>query len=170
MKPMKRWLPHPVLSAFLLGTWLLLAQSVAPADVLLGAVLAVLLPIGVRGLQPIGYPLVRKPVVLARLLAKSLVEIVRSCLNVTWIIMLGRRRGVNAQFLRIPLDLRNPFGLAALSCLINVTPGTVWAEILPGTQELALHVFDLHDEQWWIDTIKNAYEKPLIEIFEQEDP
>ena len=167
---MTRWLPHPVVSAFLLGIWLLLAQSVAPGDVILGVVVAVLIPILVRGLQPIGYPRIRKPRVLVHLLARSSIEIVRSCFNVTWIIMLGRRRGVNAQFLRIPLDLRNPFGLAVLSCLINVTPGTVWAEILPGTNDLALHVFDLHDEQWWIDTIKNAYEKPLIEIFESEEP
>ncbi|MCO5122018.1 MAG: Na+/H+ antiporter subunit E [Burkholderiaceae bacterium] len=164
---MRRWLPYPMVSAFLLGIWLLLAQSVAAGDVLLGAVLAVIIPLAVRSLQPLGYPVVRKPAVLVRLLAMALVEIVRSCLNVTWIIMLGRRRDVNAQFVRIPLDLRHPFGLAALSCLINTTPGTVWAEILPGTHELALHVFDLHDEQWWIDTIKNAYEKPLIEIFEE---
>jgi multicomponent K+:H+ antiporter subunit E len=167
---MRRWLPYPILSAVLLGIWLLLAQSVAPADVALGAVLAVLVPLSVRSLQPLGYPAIRKPLVLARLVAMALVEIVRSALNVTWIIFLGRRRGVNSQFVRIPLDLRNPFGLAALSCLINTTPGTVWAEILPGTNVLALHVFDLHDEQWWIDTIKNAYEKPLIEIFEDPQP
>ena len=166
---MRRWLPHPVLSAVLLGIWLLLAQSLAAADVVLGAALAILIPRAVRNLQPLGYPVIRKPMVLVRLLSMALVEIVRSCLNVTWIIMLGRRRGVNAQFLEVPLDLRNPFGLAALSCLINTTPGTVWAEILPGRQVLALHVFDLHDEQWWIDTIKNAYEKPLIEIFQGEE-
>ncbi|MBL4953526.1 Na+/H+ antiporter subunit E, partial [Neobacillus sp. YIM B02564] len=59
-----------------------------------------------------------------------------------------------------------PFGLALLSCLINSTPGTVWVEILPESHQLALHVLDLHDEQWWIDTIKSRYEQPLIEIFE----
>ena len=166
----KRWLPHPVLTAVLLGTWLMFAHSVAPADVALGAILGVLMPLLARNLQPLGYPVVRRPLVLVRLLSMALVEIVRSALNVGWIILLGRRRGVNSQFLRIPLDLRNPFGLAALSCLINTTPGTVWAEILPGTNVLALHVFDLHDEQWWIDTIKNAYEKPLIEIFEDPEP
>lgn len=165
---MKRWLPYPIVSAILLGIWLLLAQSIAPGEVLLGGILAILIPLAVSGLQPLGYPVIHKPMALVRLLSMAFVEIVRSCVNVAWIIVLGRRRGVNARFLRIPLDLRNPFGLAALSCLINITPGTVWAEILPGTHILALHVFDLHDEQWWIDTIKKAYEKPLIEIFEEE--
>jgi multicomponent K+:H+ antiporter subunit E len=167
---MKRWLPYPVVSAFLFGIWLLLAQSIAVGEVLLGAVLAVIIPLAVRGLQPLGYPVLRKPVILIRLLATALVEIVRSCLNVSWIILLRRRRGVNSRFIRIALDLRNPFGLAALSCLINSIPGTVWAEILPGTNVLALHVLDLHEEQWWVDKIKIAYEKPLIEIFGQEDP
>jgi multicomponent K+:H+ antiporter subunit E len=79
---------------------------------------------------------------------------------------LQRSQGVNSQFIRVPLDLRDPYGLALLSCLINCTPGTVWVEILPGTHDLALHIFDLQDEQWWIDTIKREYEGPLMEIFE----
>ena len=53
-----------------------------------------------------------------------------------------------------------------LDLLINSTPGTVWVEILPEGHQLVLHVFDLHDEQWWIDTIKQRYERPLIEVFE----
>ena len=55
-----------------------------------------------------------------------------------------------------------------LSCLINSTPGTVWVEILPDSHELSLHVFDLHDAQWWVNTIKQRYEQPLREIFETE--
>ena len=94
------------------------------------------------------------------------IEIVRSCINVSRLILFTPRNKLNSQFIRIPLDIRNPYGLAMLSCLINSTPGTVWVEILPDTHELALHVFDLHDEQWWIDTIKTQYERPLIEVFE----
>src|SRR5690606_27818865 len=98
------------------------------------------------------------------LLAGALVEIIRSCFNVSRIILF-RAKGLKSQFIRVPLDLQNPHGLALLSCLINSTPGTIWVEIL-ADHELALHVFDLHDEQWWIDTIKTQYEQPLIEIFE----
>ena len=29
-----------------------------------------------------------------------------------------------------------------------------------------IHVLDLIDERVWIDTIKNRYERPLLEIFE----
>ncbi|MEN9417639.1 MAG: hypothetical protein RI988_1259, partial [Pseudomonadota bacterium] len=44
-----RLLPHPVLSAALVAVWLLLQQSVAPAHLLSGAVLAVVAPLLVRG-------------------------------------------------------------------------------------------------------------------------
>lgn len=167
---MKRWLPMPLTSAALLLTWLLLNQSVAPAHLLLGALLAVAVPLLTRPLQPLGDPRPRKLLVLFRLLRMALVEIIRSALNVSRIILFKNPQGVNSQFIRVPLDLRNPYGLALLSMLINTTPGTVWVEIIPDTHDLALHVFDLHDEAWWIETIKTCYEKPLIEIFDGETP
>lgn len=164
---MKRWLPSPLMSAYLLLMWLLLNQSVAPGQWMLGGFLAVVVPLLMRPLQPLGYPRIAQPIVLVRLLAMALVEIVRSCFNVGRIILFVQSDRVRSQFIKIPLDMRSPFGLAALSCLINITPGTVWVEILPDTHELVLHVFDLHDEQWWIDTIKTRYEQPLMQIFEQ---
>lgn len=167
---MKRWLPAPLTSAALLLTWLLLNQSVEPVHLLLGALLALVVPLLTRPLQPLGDPRPRRLRVLFRLLSMALVEIIRSAFNVSRIILFANPQGVNSQFIRIPLDLRNPYGLALLSLLINTTPGTVWVEIIPGTHDLALHVFDLHDEQWWIDTIKTRYEKPLIEIFDEETP
>jgi len=161
-----RLLPYPGISAALLVLWLLLNQSLEPAHLLLGACLGIAVPILTRNLQPLGYPRLAKPVAFARLMGMALAEIVRSCFNVSRIILFAKADRVNSQFIKIPLDMRDPYGLAMLSCLINTTPGTVWVEILEEKHELVLHVFDLHDAQWWIDTIKERYEKPLIEIFE----
>lgn len=163
---MTRWFPSPSLSVAILVIWLLLNQSVAPAHLLLGALLAILAPLLTRPLRPLKAVPFRKPLVMIRLLSMALVEIVRSCFNVSRIILFVNPKGLQSQFIRIPLDLKSPHGLALLSCLINTTPGTVWVEILPNSNDLALHVFDLHDEQWWVDTIKTRYEQPLIEIFD----
>lgn len=164
---MRRWLPSPLVSGILLLLWLVLQQSMDPATVLLGAILAIGVPLLTRPFfHPIGFPRFIKPLLLIPLLSMAWLEIVRSCFNVSRIILFAKAEGLNSQFIRIPLDLQNPYGLALLSCLVNMTPGTVWVEILPEKYELALHVFDLHDEQWWIDTIKTHYEKPLIDIFE----
>lgn len=166
---MSRWLPSPLLSIGLLLTWLLLNESVAAAHWLLGGALAVVAPLLVRPLLPHGHARLRRPRALLRLLWLSAIEIVRSAFNVGQLILLRKPDAVNSQFIRVPLDLRSPHGLALLSCLINSTPGTVWVDLLPGDdgrQALLLHVFDLHDAAWWVDTIKTRYERPIIEVFE----
>jgi multicomponent K+:H+ antiporter subunit E len=53
-----------------------------------------------------------------------------------------------------------------LSGLINLTPGTVWVEILEDNHELVLHVFDLQDAEQWVEIIQTRYEQPIIEIFQ----
>lgn len=162
---MSKWFPSPLLSVLLLAIWLLLNQTIEPAHILLGSILAIAAPILTKPLRPFAVS-VKRPVVIIRLILWSLKEIVISCFNVSRIILFTRHNKVNSQFIRIPLDLRDPSGLAVLSCIINTTPGTVWVEILPDSHELSLHVFDLHDAQWWINTIKTRYERPLIDIFE----
>ena len=166
---MMRWLPYPLVSTALCAMWLLLNQAFDAASILLGAALGIALPLLLRHLQPLGYPRLHAPFTLLRLLGMAAVEIVRSCFNVSRIILFANHANVNSQFIRVPLTIRDPYGLAMLSCLINMTPGTVWVEILPDGHTLSLHILDLrdlHDEAWWIDTIKTRYERPLIDIFE----
>lgn len=163
---MKRWLPAPLLSIGLLLMWLMLNQTLAPGHWLLGGLLGLGAPLLARPLQPHGYARLRRPWALLRLLFLSGIEIVRSCINVTQIILTRRSADVNSRFIRVPLDLRSPHGMALLSCLLNMTPGTVWVDLLQENHELLLHVFDVHDETWWINTIKTRYERAIIEVFE----
>lgn len=162
---MKRWLPMPLLSVFLALMWLLLAQSVEPGHVLLAVLLAVWVPLASARMRPLR-PRVRRPLVIALLFVHVLIDIVRSCINVSLIILGPREWRQRSGFMSIPLDLRDPHGLAVLSAIINSTPGTVWAEISEDRLLLMIHVLDLHDEQWWTNTIKTRYETPLRAIFE----
>lgn len=162
---MMRLLPSPLLSLTLFIMWLLLNQTVHPAHLLLGAVLAIAAPLLTRQFRPVTAR-VKKPALITQLMANVLGDIVRSAINVGYLILFIRHEKLNSQFIRIPLDMKDPSGLAVLAGIINSTPGTVWVEIVPESYELSLHVFDLQEEAWWIDTIKNRYEKPLMEIFE----
>lgn len=163
---MRTWLPAPLLSMFLLSLWLLLNQSVTPSTWAIGSILAIVAPKVAGNLLPDKRVRIYQPWRFVRLLAWAGKEIVRSCLGVCWIIIMRRPRLLNSEFIRVPLDIQSPYGLAVLAALINSTPGTVWIEILPASGDLSLHVLDLHDEQWWIDTIKTRYEAPLRDIFE----
>ena len=74
----------------------------------------------------------------------------------------GERR---TGFVAIPLDLREPFGLAVLSIILTATPGTLWVQYDSDTGRLLMHVLDYTDGDAWIRRVKDRYERPLMEIF-----
>jgi multicomponent K+:H+ antiporter subunit E len=160
---MNRWLRHPLVFLSLLAIWLLLNQSLAPGQVLLGAVLALGGAALAARLQP---PRGRLRVAaIAQLLGRVFADIVRSNIAVGRIVLgLGARRRT-AGFLSIPLELRDPRGLAVLACIITATPGTSWARYDAERGILVIHVLDFVDEQAWIRTVKHGYERRLLEIF-----
>lgn len=156
----------PVLVAVLTVIWLLLNQTLAAGHVLLGFALAVLLAWFGHDLRPIRASMHRldQAVVLFFLVFW---DIVRSNIGVARIVLgLVGKREIRSGFLRIPLDLRDDHGLAVLACILTSTPGTVWAGLSPDRTTLTLHVLDLVDEDEWVRTIKQRYERRLIEVFQ----
>lgn len=161
---MRRWLPHPLMAGFLWLVWLLLQNSLAPGGMLLGAVLAWGLAWAFGKLRPSPVRL-RRAWRLLPLLGRVTVDIVHSNLAVARLV-LGSRRHCRSGFLQIPLQLTDPYGLAMLACIVTSTPGTIWVDHDAARQVLLIHVLDLHNEAAWIDTIKQRYERPLLEIFQ----
>jgi multicomponent K+:H+ antiporter subunit E len=162
---MTRWLPFPLLFVALLAMWLLLNQTLGLGHILLGGALALCLSWAMVALQP-DRVRIRHPLTIIRLVFSVLTDIVRSNLAVARIILSPRLRKHPSAFVNIPLELRHPYGLAVLACIITATPGTLWVGFNSATGILTIHVLDLVDENSWIDTIKSRYERRLREIFE----
>jgi multicomponent K+:H+ antiporter subunit E len=162
---MRRWLPFPLLTAALLALWLLLTGSMAPGTVVLGGVLALGAGRVLTALDP-PKSRFRRPRAALRLALVVLAEIVRSNNAVARIILRPVARHRRSGFVRIPLDMRAPYGLAALACIITATPGTLWVEYDSADNTMLLHVLDLIDEEEWVRIIKDRYETQLMEIFE----
>ena len=164
---MTRLLPYPLATAGLFILWLLLNGALSPGHVLLAGALA-LLGGGwaLTALQP-PKARVRRLGAMVRLFALVLADIVRSNIAVGRIVLgLVGPRERRSGFVDIPLDLRSPYGLAALACIITSTPGTLWVTFDPATGTLMLHVLDLIDDREWVEKIKGRYERLLLEIFE----
>jgi multicomponent K+:H+ antiporter subunit E len=161
---MTRLIPFPILSLGLLAFWLLLNQSLSPGHVLLGSAVAlaggwVLATLKLPKARP------RRFMPIFRLTAYVVADIVRSNIAVAGIILgLKQRRGTSG-FVNISLELRDPYGLAMLACIITSTPGTLWADFDEASGNLTIHVLDLVDEAEWIRIIKGRYERLLLEIF-----
>ena len=161
---MTRWMPFPLVSAALLILWLLLNQSLSAGHIFLGSLMAI---IGGWTLTLLELPIsrMRRPTAMIRLSALVLADIVRSNIAVARIVLSDGGRERKSGFVDIPLELRDPYGLAALACIITSTPGTLWVNFDATSGMLTIHVLDLIDENEWIRTIKRRYERLLLEIF-----
>ncbi|MNG21887.1 putative monovalent cation/H+ antiporter subunit E [compost metagenome] len=90
----------------------------------------------------------------------------RSNAVVAWGVLRWRWQPPAHRFVVIPLDLGDPVGLAVLSMVTTIVPGTVWSELSPDRSALLLHVWDAPDEASFVTYFKTRYEAPLREIFE----
>ena len=160
---MTRLLPFPIASASLLVLWLLLNQSLSLGHILLGGAVAL---VGGWALSALDPPRARprRLGLLFRLAVLVVADIVRSNVAVAGII-LGFERRRTSGFVEIPLELRDPYGLAMLACIITSTPGTLWVDFNEASGTLTIHVLDLVDQTEWVRTIKGRYERLLLEIF-----
>lgn len=161
---MKWLLPFPFASGGLFIFWLLINQSLSPGQVVLAVVVAVVGGWAFAALQPPEtYP--RRLGAILRLTAFVLADILRSNIAVALIVLGVEQRQGASGFVEIPLELREPYGLAVLACIITSTPGTVWVDFNEADGMLTIHVFDLVDRATWNRTIKGRYERLLLEIF-----
>jgi multicomponent K+:H+ antiporter subunit E len=161
---MTRLFPFPTASASLLVLWLLLNQTLSLGHILLGGAVALVGGWALSALEP-PKARPRRLGVLFRLAVLVVADIVRSNIAVARIILGLERRRWTSGFVEIPLELRDPYGLTMLACIITSTPGTLWVDFNEASGTLTIHVLDLVDKTDWVRIIKGRYERLLLEIF-----
>ena len=161
---MKHWLPHPILTPTLAFIWLLLNNSFAPGQILLGLLLGCAIPRFTMSFWPERVR-IRHPAALIRFLAVFLYDVLIANLAVARLILAGPRV-LRPAFIVVPLDLKNELALSMLANTICLTPGTVSAKLSDDRQRLLIHALDADDPEAVVTTIKERFEKPLKEIFE----
>lgn len=162
---MRRLFPSPVLSLALVALWLVLNNPYSLGQWLMALVLGVVVPLLTQSLRPtpvrFSHPWVA---------FKLFLRVGRDVIEWNWRVLrgtLGRGEHMpQGGFITIPLDLRDPNGLAVLAAIMCVIPGTIWSELALDRSALLVHIFDLEDAQHEIELIKTRYERPLMEIFE----
>lgn len=163
---MKRILPHPALSLILLGLWLLLTNSFEPGQILLGLLLATVIPYWLRFALGDDHLPIRKPIALLAYLALVLKDIVTANFVVAKQV-LGPNKVLQPQFLDIPLTVTHPTAISLFASTITLTPGTVACELSEDGRSLRVHALHAPDPAAEIAGIKNRYERRLIRIFGQ---
>ena len=97
-------------------------------------------------------------------LLRVLWDIVVASVDVARLILSPREP--RPMFICYTLELKDPLAISILASTISLTPGTVSADVSDDNTLLLIHALDAEDEQEVIDTIRNRYEKPLLEMFQ----
>lgn len=164
MKPVNAWLPHPILTPALAVVWLLLNNSFAPGQAVLGLLFGWTIPTFTLAYWPERVR-IRRPLVLLRFCAVVLADILVANLRVAWLILGGPHR-LRPAFVTVPLDVKNDLAISLLANTICLTPGTVSARLSADRSVLLVHALDAADPREVVATIKARYEAPLLEVFE----
>ncbi|SOD20874.1 Na+/H+ antiporter subunit E [Nitrosomonas ureae] len=165
MTTMARLLPHPILSPTLTGLWLLLVNSITPGQIVLGLLLGWMIPLLTQRFWP-EVVTIHKPFTLLRYIGILLWDIIMANFTVARLILgdLGRLKPV---FIQLPLSVTSDLAISLLANSITLTPGTVSARLSEDRRYLLIHALNEADPDTLIATIKQRYERPLQEIFEQ---
>lgn len=66
---------------------------------------------------------------------------------------------------RIPLDVKSDIGITLLANLISLTPGTLSLDVSNDKKVLYVHAMYLTDREKFIASIKNGFEKRILDIW-----
>jgi multicomponent K+:H+ antiporter subunit E len=159
----KRWLPSLPLSMTVFCFWLLMNDEISVGQVVMALVLALVIPPFAARLDR-EFARIGRLRSVPRMLGVLLWDIVQA--NVTVALqVLGPERKIRPGFIWVPLDIGNIHGIAALTSIITLTPGTVSSALSDDRRHLLVHVLNLDDADDVVRQIKTRYEAPLMEIF-----
>jgi multicomponent K+:H+ antiporter subunit E len=161
---MTRLFPQPAISVAIFVTWLFVQNGAAPADLVGGALVAVVVPRLTARFWP-GYPRAVRYRALVRLGARVAFDMLIANVRVA-VLVLGPRRRLRPSFLEIPLDVETPHAITLLASVISLTPGTVSANVSGDRRTLLVHGLDVADHAEAVLQIKRRYEAPIREAFE----
>jgi len=156
-------LPHPILSLILWLIWLLLNNTVAAGHMVLGLVLAILIPLLSSAFWP-EKVFIKAPLTLLKFLIVVLWDIVIANMVVAKLI-LGRNNNLKPAFFYIDLDVQTPLGISLLANTISLTPGTVSCDLSMDRRRLLVHALHVEDIADTIKHIKQRYETPIKKVF-----
>jgi len=156
-------LPYPLLTLALILIWLLL-NGFTLGQLILGIIVAVFASWAMASLRP-EKPKLRKWYLLPKLFVRVVSDVVKSNVQVAWIILRGRSRKTTPGFVTLELKVRDQIPLALLAVILTSTPGSAWLEYDSNDNTVLLHVLDLENEAQWRDIVANRYESLLMEIF-----
>lgn len=161
---LRRLYPHPYLSLFLVLIWFLLVNQWKVGSLVMAIFLATVIPLITSPYWQHRPRLLSLPAAIAYVLM-VLWDIVIANIQVARIVLFMPQDKIQSAWIRVPVDLKSPEGIAVLAGTITMTPGTVSADMSACGSVLLIHSLHAPDPDAIRDDIKSRYESRLKRIF-----
>lgn len=163
MTPVRRAIPHPYVSLFIVALWMALAPAPTFGQFCLAVLFAWLVPLLTSAFWP-EQRRVASPLAAIELLAVFVYDVIVANLQVARL-ALGNTAKLKPAWVEIPLDIDDEFVATILGSIITLTPGTLTCTVDVPNSRLLVHFLNVDDEAAGIADIKSRYEARLKRIF-----
>ena len=152
-----------ILLNFLIAViWMFMSSSLTPTSFIIGYIIGLLLIIVTRRFFNSTLYIWRlwAAIKLALLFLKELVLSNISVLR----IVIRPKLTLQPMIFALPTELEHDWEITLLSSLITLTPGTVVLYVSDDQRTLYVHAIDVDDVDEAVDSIKNTFEKAILEV------
>ncbi|MEW8970073.1 Na+/H+ antiporter subunit E [Mesobacillus jeotgali] len=151
-----------LLNFILAFVWMFLKTSYSPASFFVGYFFGLLIIYIFRRFFTSRFYLLRVSAVLNLIYIFTL-ELILSNISVLKAV-LRPKLNIKPGIFAFPTELKEDWEITMLANLITLTPGTLVVDISPDNRILYVHAMDISDADEAIQSIKNTFEKAIMEV------
>lgn len=151
-----------LLNFFLAFLWMFLKTSFTPASFLVGYFWGLVILYVFRSYFPDRFYLHRVSAII-KLFFLFIKELILSNLNVLKHV-LKPKLDIKPGIFALPTELEKDWEIMLLANLITLTPGTLTVDVSDNNKILYIHAVNIDDVKESVDSIKNTFEKAIMEV------
>jgi len=151
-----------LLNFFIALLWMFLSVSFSSSTFIVGFLLGMLMIWTMKGFFPGRFYMNR----LGSVIKLSLLffkELIMANIQVLYLI-LQPKLSIKPAIFALPTILEKDWEITLLSSLISLTPGTLVIDVSEDSKTIYIHALDYRDADEAIDSIKNTFEKAILEV------
>lgn len=92
-----------------------------------------------------------------------LLELIKANIHVAYEVMTPTMH-MKPGIVKVPLDAKTDLEITTLANLISLTPGTLSLDVTEEGDALFIHAMYINDKEEFIDSIKNGFERKVLEL------
>ena len=83
-----------------------------------------------------------------------------------WVKVFSPKLNIKPGIIKVPIDIEGPFWITTLANMVTLTPGTLTVEVSTDNKFLYVHCLNIDNEANVIASIKDTFEKKILEVYE----